>query len=313
MTDLPTPIAVEPAAPPSGRGRAAGVLALVAAATLWSLNGPLIKLLVQDGVAGITIASYRSLIGALLFLPLAWPRRRTLRGAARGWPLAAVLCFTGMTASFVIANELAPASSAILLQYTSPIWVFLLAPLLLREHPRRSEGLVLILAMTGIGIIVLGSPPAHLRGLIVALGSGLGYGLVTLTLRGLRRVDARVVTALNALGSGVLLLGPALVWGTPDLGPRQWVLLLVLGIVQFTVPYLLFAWALQRIEAHKASLLLLLEVVLNPIWTWVAVREQPPAAVLQGGVLILAGVAGQMLLAARRQPTAAPPPSVPPE
>lgn len=58
-----------------------GVLAALVAAALWSLNGPLIKLLNQagDGVDGLAIAFYRSLFGGLIFVPLAVRRLATLR------------------------------------------------------------------------------------------------------------------------------------------------------------------------------------------------------------------------------------------
>ena len=109
--------------------------ALFACAAIWSLNGPLIKLLKQEDVPGITIACYRSLIGGAVFLPLAWRRLGTLRSAAPGWSIAAVLTFTLMTVCFVIATTKTAAANAIILQYTSPVWVFLLSPLLLKEKP----------------------------------------------------------------------------------------------------------------------------------------------------------------------------------
>ncbi|NUQ50501.1 MAG: EamA family transporter, partial [Phycisphaerae bacterium] len=121
------------------------MLAALVAAALWSLNGPLIKLLNQagDGVDGLAIAFYRSLFGGLIFVPLAVRRLATLRGAGWGWPLGSVACFTLMTAAFVIANTMTAAANAIVLQYTAPIWVVALSPLLLRERPRWPEAAAL--------------------------------------------------------------------------------------------------------------------------------------------------------------------------
>ena len=109
-----------------------------------------------------------------------------------------------------------------------------------------------------------------------------------------------VIKALNALGSGILLLGPSLLWGRLTLDKHELVILLILALVQFTFPYFLFSWALQRIGAHKASLLLLLEVVLNPVWTFFAVGERPSHATLIGGPLILLGVASAILIGSRK-------------
>ena len=108
-----------------------GMLALIVCALLWSLGGPLIKLLDQTGVPAITSACYRSLFGGLLFLPLAWRQLGTMRKVYIGWPIGSLLAFTVMTACYVIGNTLTEAANVITLQYTSPIWVFLLARLLL--------------------------------------------------------------------------------------------------------------------------------------------------------------------------------------
>jgi drug/metabolite transporter (DMT)-like permease len=277
-----------------------GTLALLIAAGLWSLNGPLIKLLHQEDVPGITIACYRSLLGGLVFVPFAAGRWRTLRKVPVAWPIAGVLTFTLMTASFVIANTMTYAANAILLQYTSPIWVFLLSPLLLKERPGRTEGMVLLIALIGVGIIFSGNPSADLAGLGIGLLSGLGYGSLTVVLRGLRPVSPTVVTAVNAFGSGLLLAGPVAIWGVFLLTPHQWGLMLLLALVQFTLPYVLFSWALQRVEAHRAALIVLLETVLNPLLTFLIVGEVPPGATLIGGPVILAGVVGWLLVIWRR-------------
>jgi len=289
----------EPPAPPARKWLA--VVALIACAALWSLNGPLIKLLGRDAVPGVTIACYRSLLGGVLFLPFALRGLRSLRATSPAWPIASVITFTVMTASFVIANTMTAAANVIVLQYTSPIWVFLLAPLLLKERPARTEGLVLLVAMAGVGVIFAGNPDTTPAGLLVALLSGLGYGSLTVTLRALRSVNPTVVAALNALGSGLLLVLPVALWGAFGLTPHQWALMLLLALVQFTLPYVMFSWALKYIEAHRAALILLLEVILNPIWTFLAVGERPPTATLLGGPLILLGVIGWLLLAWRRE------------
>lgn len=288
---------------------AIGVMALVLCAGFWSLNGPLIKVLRQpegDGVAGlpgITIAAYRSLIGGALFLPLAWRRRGSLRGVRPISPIACVLMFTAMTACFVIATTLTAAANAIVLQYLSPIVVFLLSPVLLGVTPRWSEGGVLLLALAGAGVIFFGNPSAELGPLIVAAGSGLGYGALIVLLRLLKGVDPFVVVSMNFLGSGILMAAaiPFVPGGTFDATPKQFAILFLMSVVQFAAPYVLFSWAIRHVEAHQASLIVLLETVLNPIWTYLVVGEIPPGATLIGGPLILASVISWMLLAWRHE------------
>ena len=278
-----------------------GVLLLIACTALWSLNGPLIKLLGREGVPGITIACYRSLWGGLVFLPFAWPRRGSLSRVRPRWALASVATFTLMTVTFVIATTKTAAASAIILQNTSPIWVFLLSPLLLREYPGRTDALVLLIAMAGVFVIFSGSPHADLAGMTIAIVSGFGYGSLIVVLRALRPVNPSVVACLNALGSGLLLLAPVIWQHALWMSPHALALMALMALVQFTLPYMLFSAALQHIEAHRASLILLLETILNPVWTYLAVGEVPPRATLLGGPLILAGVAGWLILTWRRE------------
>ncbi len=289
-------------AAPSPQQMRVGVLLLIVTATLWSLSGPFIKLLHQQGagVSGLTIACYRSLIGGLAFLPFAWGRRKTLQTTPLFWPVGSVLMFTLMTACFVIATTQTAAANAIVLQETSPIWVFLLSPALLGERPRRQEGMALLVAMVGVAIIFLGHRTADLPGLLVALTSGLGYGCLIITLRGLRHVDPLVVTALNLLGSGLLLAPAVLATSTFHVTAGQFALLVTLSLVQLALPYLLFSRALKTVEAPRASLIVLLEMLLNPLWTYLFVGETVPRATLIGGPFILAGVAGWILLSWRR-------------
>lgn len=275
----------------SPRERTLAIAALFACAALWSLNGPLIKLLTREAVPGVSIACYRSLFGGLALLPLALRHWGTLRVVSPRWTVATVLSFAIMTVSFVIATTRTAAASAVVLQYTSPAWVFLLSPLLLREKPRPRDGMALAVAMIGVAVIFAAHPSGEIPWLLVALLSGLAYGCLTMFIRALRPVDPFVVATVNTLGSALILLPWVAADGVFGMTWRQFVLMGLLGIVQFAAPYALFSWALRRIEAHKASLIVLIETILNPVWTYLAVGEAVPVPTLMGGPLILLAVA----------------------
>jgi drug/metabolite transporter (DMT)-like permease len=281
------------------------VAALIATVTLWSLGGAMIKLLTGvgghvEGTSGAAIAFSRSMIGGLVLLPMAWRRRDTLRHGSRVWMAACVVAFTIMTICFVVATTRTAAANAIILQNTSAVWVFLLSALFLHERPTLGESAALLLAMGGVAIILFGNGSADISGLLIALVSGWGYGTLTVMIRGLRRVDSMVVVCINCLGSA-LLLSPMLIWsgGLPR-GAGTIGLLIVLSVVQFAGPYVLFSWALKHIQAHRAALILLLETVLNPVLTYLIVNESVPRATLRGGPLIILGVGVSILIAKRR-------------
>ena len=299
-----------------------GVTLVFAAAVLWSLNGALIKLIHEDGQGphAVLIAFYRSLFAGLFLLTLARGKFHTLkrnserateptpasaRSCETGIPhqlihrslfglrpaaIACVVFFTLMTACFALAATKTEAANAIILQYTSTFWVFGLSPWLLREKARTEDLWILGLAMIGIGVIFGGRASTNLIGLLIALAAGLFYALNTMTLRLLRDSDSAAVIVLNNLGSVVLLLPVALLVGGLMISPRALLLLIVMGVVQFGLPYYLFTLGLVRVPAYQAALITLAEPVLVPLWTYLAVRETVPLTTIIGGGVILAAL-----------------------
>ena len=295
-----------------------GIILLLAAAILWSLGGALIKLINDQGRGphAVTIAFYRSLFAGLLLVPLARRKFHTLRRkdndrktetasaptshspfviirwlfSLRPAAVSCVIFFSLMTVCFVLANTKTEATNVIILQYTSTFWVFCLSPWLLREKPHGGDLWILGLAMIGIAVIFAGNVATDLVGLVIALGSGLFYGLLTMMIRQMRDSDSAAVTVLNNLGSALLLLPAAVLMGSLMVSGRAWILLLLLGVVQFGLPYYLFTVALTRVPAYQAALLTLAEPVLVPIWTYLAVREKVPVTTFVGGAVILAAL-----------------------
>jgi drug/metabolite transporter (DMT)-like permease len=276
----------------------AGLILLVMAALLWSLNGAFIKTINKDGSgpSGVTIAFYRSLFAGLFLLPLGAGGLKSIRlrvegkVESAGWigkSILSIASFTLMTSCFVIANTKTEAANAIILQYTSTFWVFILSPLVLRESPETRDRWVLAMALTGIGIIFAGNASTDLPGLLIALGAGLFYGLLTLFLRGFRKSDPASVTVMNNLGAAVLLVVPTVVVGELLQPARVIVLLAIMGAVQLGLPYWFFSMALRRVPAHQAAILTMLEPLLVPVWTYLAVREMPTSHTMTGGGVIL--------------------------
>src|SRR5581483_7147667 len=115
------------------------------------------------------------------------------------------------------------------------------------------------------------------------LFSGVCFGLFTLWQRRLRRVPPALLAGLNNAGAA-LIMAAAIPWMGP-VDARSIAVLLAMGSVQIAAPYWLFAWALQRVPGPEASLLTLIEPVLNPLWVALVVGETPGPATLAGGAL----------------------------
>ena len=264
-------------------------LLILSAAVLWSTGGAAIKM---TGLSGWQVGAGRSAFAAA-FLFAAFP-------SARGRPdrriLASAAAYAATVISFAVANKLTTSANAIFIQDTAPLWVVLLSPLLLRERPSRGELLSIPVYGAGLALFFLDELSAgQLAGNLVALASGVAFALCILTLRGLAD---RAVAAV-AWGNVVAALAGLPLWASgPDASARDLLLLAYLGVFQLGAAYALFARGVAHTPAVEASLLVLLEPVLNPIWTFFLTGERPGPWALAGGGIVLGATAARTAMAA---------------
>ncbi len=253
----------------------------------------------------------------VLLLPRA---RRRLTLATAAVALAYALTVIG----FVHANKLTTAASAIFLQTATPLWVALLSPWWLAEPVRRRDWGVVAWLMFGLLILLVGpqlftasqiqeTAPHPLLGNWIAAGSGLCYALVVLGLRALERSwatnDPRSGEGAAALawGNGFAFamcvpffrgapLGPSAAGeATPGLAilssgvAGDWLLVAALGTLQLGLGYVLVVTGMRAVTALQASVLLLLEPVMAPLWAWWFQGEAPGVTAWLGGLVILSG------------------------
>jgi drug/metabolite transporter (DMT)-like permease len=258
-----------------------GRLLIVSAALLWSLAGVFIKFL---DVPPLTIVFYRSFFACLIFTPFV--RRADWRISG---PVGfSVLTYSAAISAFVSANKLTTAANAIVLQYTAPIFVFLFSRIVLREKVTKLNGLALSAGMLGVAVISLDSAgEPEMAGVLLALLSGLLFAAYMINLQRTNVSPIYLTWINNAVCALLLLLvvKSQLVLTWDQLG-----ILAVMGAVQLGLPYFLFSKGLQTVSLQEASLIALIEPVLNPIWVAVTVGEIPSTATLTGGGMILMGL-----------------------
>ena len=275
-------------------------LRLLAAGALFSLGGALIK---SCDFPALQRSGLRSAIAAAtLFLLL--PEARRLPGR-RAWLL--LPAYFGATSLFVLANSYTTAASAIFLQSTAPLWITLLGPLLLREKPRRIDLALLACIAAGMTLCFLApsassaTAPNPRLGDVLALVSGLSYGLVLLGFRWMARADDGEAAVTIAWGN---LLGAPLAFALMPLfgqsltagDPTSWLAIAVLGVFQVALAYAWVVRAMPHVPAVQASLILMIEPALNPWLAFLVHGERPHALVLAGGALIVGTVAAGSFL-----------------
>ncbi len=266
-------------------------LEIVVAALLFSTGGAAIK---ATTLSGIEVGGLRSAIAAvalLLFLPAA-RRGYTWRAAAVG------LAFAGSLVLFVTANKLTTSAASIFLQSTAPLYVLLAGPWLLRERASRSDLLLMIPVAAGLLLVFAGTgvagrtAPDPFRGNVLALLSGVTWAFAIMGLRWMSEHPRSSPLAAAVLGNvfaAVLCLpfvrSPALI------GAADWATLAYLGVFQVALAYVFLTRGVGQLPALDASLLLLVEPGLNPVWAWVVHGERPSGLALGGGALILGATA----------------------
>src|SRR5438105_9204816 len=238
---------------------------IVVAAVLFSTGGAAIK---WCGFTAWQLAAFRAafaLITILIVLPDA-RRAWTWRTAIVGFVYAAT------TLLYVQANKHTTAASAIFLQSTSPLFILLLAPLLLGEHATRRDIVQTTAMGVGLGLFFLGSDKPSITAPNPALGNTLAaICAVTwaMTVIGYRWLAARGASVAAAAACGNLTASVfALVMAQPLVSgrPVDWCVVAFLGICQLGIPYLFLARAVPQVRALEVALFLLIEPVLNPVW-----------------------------------------------
>jgi DME family drug/metabolite transporter len=276
-------------------------LQLVAAAVLFSTGGAAIK---AANFTGWQIASFRSGIAAIAILLLS-------REARRGWSWRVALvgiAYATCLTLFVLANRLTTAANTIYLQSTAPLYLLILSPWLLKEPVRPTDVGFMLAIGVGLALFFIGveapvaTAPDPVRGNIVALASGFFWALTVCGLRWMGAADGRHGSPVAAVAVGNLIaFGMSLPMALP-LGAHpvtDWGLIAYLGVFQIAVAYLFVTSALRAIPALEASLILLIEPALNPLWAWVFQGERPGPWALVGGAVILGTTTIKAMLDAR--------------
>jgi drug/metabolite transporter (DMT)-like permease len=256
---------------------------LLLAALGWSLAGVLFKLVDWPPLAA---AGGRGLVSALFLIAVSG---RKLRFTWSPLQLGTAFVYAGCTVLFAIANKMTTAANAILLQYTAPVWIALFGAWLLNERATRADWLTIAASFAGMALFLYeGLQLNNLAGILVALASGIFFAAMIMLLR--KQKDGSPIESIilgNLLGFVISL---PVMWtaGVPSTGSI--VALVVLGVVQLGIPYLLYARAIPHVTALEGALIPVIEPILNPVWVMLFIGERPSPLSLLGGVIVVGAV-----------------------
>jgi len=293
------PEAAIPEAALLARRRARARLLLLFAALMFSTGGAAIK---AAALTSPQIAGLRAAVGAIAVLLLARGARRL--ASPRAWAVG--VAYAGTVVLFVLANKLTTAANTIFLQSTAPVYVILAAPLLLHERIGRRDLMFVAACAVGLSLFVLGveppttTAPDPATGNLLAIASGVTWAATILGLRWMGTGPSASAPVVAVVCGNLIAFAVCLPWIFPlDLHGVDVLVLLYLGVFQIALPYLAVSRAIGQLSALDASLLLLVEPVLSPIWAFALHGETPGPLAIGGGAILLAATAAKSAIDAR--------------
>ena len=275
--------------------------AVILAGILWGITSIFIKVLSAAGLDALQIAAVRLVIAAIVFTcVLAIWKPQALKIKLRdiwlfiGTGIISVLLFNFFYFYTLIHSQ---ASIAVILLYTSPIFVVLISALFFRERITLRKLTALGLTFAGCVLVagfIGGAYTVTPLILLTGLASGLFYALYTIFGRlALRKYDTLTVTAytfiIGALGSLPIMRVGDIVTAAAD-SPSLILWCVGVGIVCTVLPYLFYTWGLQRMESGKAAILVAVEPLVGAVIGMTLYHESHDPVKLAGIALILSAV-----------------------
>jgi drug/metabolite transporter (DMT)-like permease len=267
-----------------------GQAAVALAAIVWSTAGVLQRQLsvgVATQVAGralfaaVAVAAYVAAVERGRVVAAC----RSVGGAGVGFA-ASVAVSSG---AFIVALNHASVAQVLFIQSIAPVLAALLGRALLGESLSGRTAVAMAVALLGVGVMV-GSPGGG-----SALGDGLsvlmalGFAVAIVIARHRRDVSMAPATGLAQLML-LIVAAPVALAGHVAVGVPDVLWLALFGAGQIGVGLILLTIGARLIPAAQVALISLLEVVLGPLWVWLAVGERPGAATVVGGAIVVAAV-----------------------
>ncbi len=258
---------------------------MIVCASLWSIAGIFIKLIPWNG---LVISSIRSLFAGITVLAYIGIKRYKIILNKR--TITAGL-FMGCTyTAFVAANKLTTAANSIVLQFTAPIFIVIFSAVLFGQRFRRRDITAVLCTFVGIAMFFLDKlEGGYLLGNIVAILAGAfmsGMYIAMGRAESTERFSAALIGQLTAF-----LVGLPFVFTTaPEISAAPVICIIILGVLQLGIPYILYSRAAEYCPPLACSLLGAIEPLLNPVWVLIFDGEKPGIFALIGGIIVIVSV-----------------------
>ena len=259
-----------------------GILLMLACALLWSLNGLSIRLIAWNA---FVLAGWRGFFAAAaLYAAMRLLKYRVVFDG-RTALIGACVCATGLL--YILANRLTTAANAIVLQYTSPVWRMAPGIILFGKRFRGVDFAAVALVLGGVALFFFDelTPGGALGNIIAIIGGCTLAGAYVLM------GEAERPRRLSGVLAGLLMMALAGIPFTflypPKIAAADFALVAAMGVFMLGLPYALYGIASDHCPPLGCVIIGSAEIVLNPVWVWLALGEAPDRFALIGGAIIL--------------------------
>ena len=277
-----------------------GQIYVALAAVAWSTAGVLQRQLTLD--TSTQVFGRAAFGGAALLVYVAVSERGRVAQAFRSVGLAGVgvaLCVATASGSFIAALNHTSVARVLFILAVAPVLAALFARITLGEPITQRTAVAMAVALAGLALM-LGAPgEGSLAGDGLSFLAALAFALSIVITRWRHDVSMAPATCL----SQAILFAVFVPFASPgEIGGDDLVWLAALGIGQIALGLVLFTVGARLIPAAQVGLITLLEVVLAPVWVWLALDERPSTLTLIGGAIVI----GAIVIQTRAGPAAEP-------
>ena len=287
-----------------------GQVYVALAAIAWSSAGVLQRQLTLD--TATQVAGRATFAALSLLLYVAVVERGRVMGACRSVGVAGVgvaVCMAVASGGFIAALNHTTVARVLFILALAPVLAAALAWMLLGEPVGRRTMFAMAMALAGVTVMIGAPGGGSVAGDSLAFLTALAFALALVITRHRRDVSMAPATILSQ-ALLVLVFAP---FATPSaIGGADTVWLALLGAGQIGLGLVLLTIGARLIPAAQVGLITLLEVVLGPIWVWIALGERPDNATLIGGAIVIAAIVIQTRGARAPEPAADGAPVAPP-
>ncbi len=256
---------------------------------------------VTEDVDALTLTFLRSIVSCFGLVILLWVREMKIEIARTDWKRLSLLGFLGIFNQllYMYGIHFTTAANGALLYASTPVFVLIFSRIFLAEPITVKKTIGIALAFIGVATVVFergaSLSSAHTYGNLIVLAAVLCWGLFTVFGKSMAvKYGALRSTSIAAFLGGLMLFPFGLVGATrfhfPSMSLLDWVGVFYLGVGTSIVSYVLWYYALRRIEASRVAVFSNGQPIVAALLAFFFLQYTFTGVFLVGGTVTVAGV-----------------------